>query len=134
MSLEQSLHTHWSGDAALTALLPLARVFSGPARIEPAVGQSARPYACWLRRSLPRVTRTSDRRIDHARMALRVYADDLPALKAIVEAAAARFDGQSFASDGVTVLSMRRVDHAEERHADGVWRAELDFELLAEGN
>ena len=129
MSLEQAVHTRWAGDAALVALVPAARFFTGPA-----LGEPARPYAMLHRIGLPATTRTSSRTVNDVLLRLEVFSLDLPTAKQIEGAIAASFDGQTFASDGVTVLRMRRAGHAETRQEDGVWEIKLEYTAKVEGN
>jgi hypothetical protein len=129
MSLEQAIHTHWAGDAALVALVPAARFFTGPA-----LGEPSRPYATLHRAGLSSVTRTSSRTVSDVLLRLAVFSVDLPTAKQIEGAVAARFDGQTFASDGVTVLRMRRAEQVETRHEDGSWEVKLEYTAKVEGS
>ncbi|MBI1899748.1 MAG: DUF3168 domain-containing protein [Planctomycetia bacterium] len=129
MSLEQAVHTRWAGDAALVALVPAARFFSGPA-----LGEPARPYATLHRLGLSSVTRTSSRTVNDVLLRLQVWSLDLPTAKQIADAIAARFDGQTFASDGVSVLRMRRAGHVETRQEDGTWEVKLEYTAKVEGD
>jgi hypothetical protein len=122
MSLEQAIHSRWAGDGALAGLIPPARFVTGKA-----LGGIALPYATMSRTGSGKTTRTSLRLVEEALVRIDAWGDSLDTLKQVSDAAAARFDGQSFTDGGVTVLRMRRVDVKESQSDDGTWRLSMEF-------
>lgn len=132
MSLEQAIHDHWAGGAALVALVPATRFVTG-------LGQRALapPYVTLARVSSQAKLRTSDRTVDEAEFRFEIWSETLAAAKEIAAAVTARFDRTSFAatgceSDACQILRMRQVHHAEDPHADATgWRVTLTFHATA---
>jgi hypothetical protein len=128
MSLEQELHEQWAADAALIALVPAARVFTGFA-----VGDPTLPYVV-----LDDVSRAAQLRastagaVDRVELCFQIYTDDLDEAKAIAEAVRQQFDRTSFALSSGTVLSMREAESAERLHDSGVWQLSTKYSALIE--
>jgi hypothetical protein len=122
MSLEQAIHSRWAGDGALAGLVPAARFVTGKA-----LGGEALPYATLSRIGSGKTTRSSLRLVEEVLCRFDVWSSSLDTLKQVADAAAARFDGQSFTDAGVTVLRMRRTEQKETQADDGTWRLTMDF-------
>jgi hypothetical protein len=138
MSIEQAIHDHWAGSAALAALLPADRFRTGwvapPGTTPDAVtGPAERPYVVLARRGELEVVRASGN-IELVALVLRftVWARDLAEGKAIAAAIHERFDRQHFAAGGASVQDMKRIGTQETPQDDGSWRVELDYLVRAE--
>jgi hypothetical protein len=128
MSLEAALHSRWAGDATLVALVPAAKFITGPALSSPAV-----PYVTLRRLPLRGVLRTSSHTVEDAAIQFHIWCDTLAVGVQIADAISARFERQSFTSDGTYVLRMRKLDQRQERFPDGIWELTVGYHVLYTG-
>ena len=128
MSLEKEIHQQWAADAALIALVPAARLFTGFATGDPTL-----PYVVLDDVSRERRARTSTAgAVDRVELCFHVYTDDLDQAKEITEAVRQQFDRTSFALTQGAVLSMNETDSIERLHDDGVWQSSTKYSVLIE--
>ena len=126
MSLVQAIHERWAAAAALQAVLPAARLYTGlcPDAALPWATidkQSARPVACHNDGS---ATVAVGVKID-------VFHGDHDAGAAIVQQVVAAFDRCDFALAGNDrVVNMRRVNDFERQSDDGVWQFTCEFQCI----
>ena len=123
MNLAQVIHQRWAADAALDALLPASRVYTGLS-FDP-----ARPFAVMSKESEKPVTRHSDgSAIDAVGLRIRVFHDHYDAGAAIAGQIKKSFDCAAFDLAGSDkVLDMQRADDSEKQTDDGVWQFTIDF-------
>ncbi len=126
MSLEKAIRTRWSGDDALTSLVPVTKLATGVALNDP-----ARPYVTLHRGGSGSSLHTSSRRVDKIDVRFEVWTEDLDEGKNIADAVAARFDRQRFLLDGGGAVRMRRIGHEEHHDDQGVWRLSLHYTATA---
>ena len=130
MSLEQEIHSQWAGDAALLALVPASRVFTGVA-----AGTVSLPYVVLNEhRSRPHVQVSGGTTVDRTDVAFQIYTDDLDEGKQVAVAVADQFDRSSFALSSGTVLSMRETESTEHIHDDGVWQVTSKYSAIIENS
>jgi len=123
MNLAQAIHQRWAAAAALSELLPAARVHTGLS-----VGPTT-PYAVISRPDQSPVSLHHDGSgIDAVTLRIQVYHDQYDAAAAIVQEIKAAFDRTSFELAGADrVLFMRRTADSEHQGEDGLWRLLVDF-------
>lgn len=122
MSLEAAIHTRWAGDTTLKALLPAARLFTGPAP-----GDAERPYATLSRLGMKEGARSTHHALEEVALRFDVWSEGLVEGKQILDAIDAEFDGAAFTEGSLDVLRMRKTDHTEERADDGLWRLSVQY-------
>ncbi|MCE9546924.1 MAG: DUF3168 domain-containing protein [Planctomycetia bacterium] len=128
MSIERAIHDRWATDAALSSLLPAARVFTGTAEGNPRL-----PYAVLARVDTTPVLRTSSgTRLDDVRFELTIWAERLAAGQRIASAVARRFERATFGLAEGCVLVMRQLHHDERCEPHGAWRITLTFVVMHE--
>jgi hypothetical protein len=130
MSIEQEIHAQWAGDAALVALVPASRLFTGFATGEPTLPYVVIDDHC--ERAHVRVSQGSV--ADDVELTFQIYTDDLDDSKAIAMAMLNQFDRSSFALTAGTVLSMQAKDYREQLHDDGVWQLSAKYVAIVEPN
>ena len=123
MSLEQAIHQRWTDSAALSALLPPARLTTGRS------GGGERPYATIqsLRRSQTLPTNAGNT-VEEASMDLCVWHDDFDVGEQIVEYIQTVFDRAVFnLPDDSAVVRMRETSMSATHKKDGVWCWKIKF-------
>lgn len=126
MSVENAIHQRWTADAALVALVPAERLFTGLA-----LGSPALPYVVLERRSDTAATHTSSgASIARGVARFNIYSARRAEANQIASAIRARFHRSDFVVDGVRVLNMQHAAREEERIADGACRVSIDYSLL----
>lgn len=122
MTLEQAIHGRWSASAALDAILPAQRFFTGRS-----LGTSP-PYATLAREATHPVCRTNRGSIDEIILRIQIWATGYDTGCAIAAAIQSTFDRTSFnLGEGARVLSIRRTDRCDVHHDDGTWQFTLRF-------
>jgi hypothetical protein len=124
MNLAQVLHQRWAAAAALNALLPAPRVFTG---ISP---DPSRPFATISKLgSRPLESYNDGSAVDVIGVRFQVFCDGYDPAAAVVEQIKATFDRSRFPLAGSDkVLLMRRTNDSEQQQDDGVWQMSVDFE------
>ena len=126
MNLVQAIHERWAATAALQAVLPASRLYTGvcPDAALPwaAVGkESERPVACHNDGSAAVAVGV---KID-------VFHGEYDAGAAVVQQVVAAFDRSDFAlAGGDRVVNMRRVNDFERESDDGVWQFTCEFQCV----
>jgi hypothetical protein len=129
LGLEQAIHERWGGAAALTALVPLARVFTGSAVDNPAL-----PYVIWRRDATAPVARTSSgRNIGRTRVRCEVRAEQLTTAKQVAQVVFEEFNRSALVLPAGACLTMQHVAHEESLAPEGWWVVLTVYELLHEG-
>ena len=123
MSLEAAIHDRWAGAAALVALLPEARVFTGAAR-----GNVPLPYVVLMREGETPRTRTSSlTEVSEIVVRFVIYVAELDVGKAIAEAIRVAFNRQGFALAIGTCLVMQGTSEQEQAATDGTWMVTASY-------
>ena len=120
MNIEKGIHTKWATIAALEALLPAARVFTGRA-----MGSPVKPYASIIVAAMPTEERSDKGMFRAANVRIQVWSTDYDSGKAIQSAIEAGFENTDFALDDGTVFDMQHDDSAalqEEDSTDSIWQ------------
>ena len=123
MNLAQVIHQRWAAAAALSALLPASRVYTG-ASFDPAP-----PLAVMTKESdKPDSYQSDGSAIDLIVLRMRVLHAHYDAAAEIVHEVKKAFDRTSFAlAGGDTVLNMQRLNDYEQQRSDGTWEMIVDF-------
>jgi hypothetical protein len=104
MTLEEAIQQRWNGDAALTSLVPIERIFTSFAPVD-----TPRPYVVVeRRRSKPALRTSSGLRAAAVELVFRVAATGYDEAAAIAAAVAAQFDGVDFDAGEGYVAAMQR--------------------------
>lgn len=126
LGLEQAIHERWAATAALTALVPASRVFTGAAVDSPAV-----PYVVWTRVATAPVARTSSgRSVDRTRMRCEIRAEQLASAKQVAQALHDAFQRTAFAMPSGVCLTMQVAAHEEQLSQRGWWLVATEYEVL----
>jgi hypothetical protein len=126
MSIEQAFHDRWENDVPISALIPVARVFTGNAAGDPALA-----YVTARRTGGRTEGRTSTgTSLRRAVLEATVWTDDLDEGKLIVTEMIRLYDGADFSLAVGAVLDMRLTDHQENMNDDGIWQLTLTFSAL----
>ncbi len=126
MNLVQAIHARWAAAAALEAVLPASRLYTGvcPDAALPwaTVGkESQRPVACHNDGSAAVAVGVK----------IEVFCGEHDAGAAVVEQVIAAFDRCDFALAGSDrVVDMRRVNDFEWQSDDGVWQFTCEFQCV----
>lgn len=128
MNIERAIQDRWQRNAALSALLPVERLFTGTAP-----GDPPPPYAVLTRLDTQPVLRTSSgTALDEARIDLSIWAGELELLQRIAAEVERGFERAGFPLREGLVLLLRRVQHSQRQEASGLWRATLTWLVLHE--
>jgi len=124
MNLVQTIHQRWAAAAALNALLPAARVFTGMS-FEPSL-----PRATIGKQSDTPTSYASDgSAIDTVVIRFLVFHEHYDDAAEIVQQIKVAFDRSSFALAGDDqVQLMQRSNDFEEQLDDGTWQMTIDFQ------
>jgi hypothetical protein len=124
MNFARAIHQRWAADAALCALLPAERFFTG---MPP---QRAAPWAVLSRLTDRPLAEFNDgATVDAVECRVELFDDDRGRLAAIVAGVRRLFDGAGFALSGNDrVIVMRRRELLTEQQSDGRWRTTIDFD------
>ena len=126
MTLEGAIHARWAADSPLATALPVARLFTGEARGNPAL-----PYAALERGDEKTLARTnSGARVEEVAFVFHVWTSDIEAGKAIAAAIERVFDQAAFTFTGGAVLDLRRTSAKEESQPDGTWLFVCEYSAL----
>jgi phosphate starvation-inducible protein PhoH len=133
MSLLAAVHTRWSGDEALTELLPVASVTTG-ANVSADGDEPDRPYATIeTQPSYARMYTTGGKYVEEAiRIVVYHDADSLDELEAIVAAIETTYDDVDFTIDTSNeAIRMRQSGQAQYMQDDAFrWYAVIDYIAL----
>jgi len=123
MNLAQAIHERWAEAAALNALLPVSRVYTG-ASFDPAL-----PLVVISKQSdKPDSYQSDGSAIDVVVLQMRVLHARYDAAAEIMREIKKAFDRTSFdLADGDTVQNMQRINDYERQRADGAWELIIDF-------
>jgi hypothetical protein len=128
LGLEQAIHERWAATGALTALVPVARVFTGAA-----VDQPAAPYVVWQRvNTAPQARTSSGRQVDRTRMRCEIRAEQLAIAKQIAQAVFDAYNRATLTLVSGTCLIMQHVAFDEVLSPEGWWRVATEFDVLHE--
>jgi hypothetical protein len=124
MNLAQVIHQRWAAAAALSALLPASRVYTG-ASFDPAL-----PLAVITKESdRPDSYESDGSAIDLVVLRMRVLHTRHAAAAEIIHEIKKAFDRTSFdLSGGDQVLNIQRVNDYEQQRPNGDWEMIIDFE------
>ena len=124
MNLAQVIHQRWAAAAALDALLPAARVYTGLS-VDPTV-----PFAVISKLSeQPTSYHNDGSAVAAVGLRIEVFHSQYDAAAAIMQQVKAAFDRSDFPLAGSDkVVDMQRLNDFERQTADGVWHCTCDFQ------
>jgi hypothetical protein len=128
MTLFQAIHQYWSEAAALSALLPAARVTTGPSA-DPSL-----PRAVVYPKSDRLVTQANDgTSVRAVAVQILVFDRDFDDAVNIVEEVKNAFNGATFDLDyGDSVIDTVQSDGSAKQQTDGVWQWTLEFKFTVQ--
>jgi hypothetical protein len=129
VNIEAQIHTLWPTIAALEAVLPVARVFTGRAR-----GSPPMPYACLTVPGSSTRARTSQGMLRDVQLRIQhwVAHNDFPDGRTIQERIEEGFGNRAFDTDDGRVIDMRHEDsfHLQDSEATSAdWQFVTIFSL-----
>ena len=126
MNLLQAINERWAAAAALEAVLPAARLYTG------VCPDAALPWATLAKESERPVACCNDGSATVAvGLKIDVFHGDHDAGAGVVEQIIAAFDRSDFALAGSDrVVDMRRVNDFERESDDGVWQFTCEFQCV----
>ncbi len=128
MKIEAAIHALWAADEILSGLVPAERVTTGPAH-----GPAACPYVVLLRGpDQPVALASGGARLESARVALDIWANDLDQAQSIAQAAQAVFDRAAFDFEDGAALDMRPVGRQQTVHPDAISQIVLEYDVLVQ--
>ena len=125
MKLLEALRYRWAADAALTTLLAVDRVSTGPA------DEASIPYAVITRQTQRPVVQHNDAAaIESVRTRIDMFHDNYDSGWAIAQQIKRTYDRTQFdIANNDRVIDMRRADESDDRDDDGIWRFTIDFDI-----
>lgn len=129
MNVEKGIHTLWAATAALEALLPVARVFTGRVPAQP-----QQPYATILSPLSPTFQRTDKGMIREVQIRIQVWPLDFATGRAIQNAIDDGFSNTAFDLDAGRVVDLQHDDSSslqEVESDDASWQFISTFTAVA---